>query len=198
MAYSNDATTNTPYVLSSGQLYKDVTECVSGLVEDLYNAIFERIATMMLDGNFTIASFLKENETDDEGEERKHIFYSTYQKDIIRRVRKKLNHKGYACKIVTNGTRIHYTTRIVSPFTRLAKLCLLYVTPFLVAGALYQGMSMRTQDMHAKNDGYNHIPHMSRFLYDARRRNSVAVASAGNALMETPVDKHDEQHEQLR
>lgn len=129
------------------QLYDDVHHCLQVLVNNLVEEIHERVSDLVLDGKIKISDFFErygiENDSCDQ-----HVFQSSYQSDIIKRVERKLSANGYRCRVTVTGKYIAYTTRVPHPWKPVILAVLAgMVAPLLVAPAAYRLRSLRKADV---------------------------------------------------
>jgi hypothetical protein len=127
------------------QLYEDVAHCLDVLVENLTTEIEERVSDLIVDGRIKITDFFERFGVEPDGCEQ-HIFLSSYQKDILKRVEGNLATKGYVSRVTVSGKYVHYTTRIPHPWKRLAYVALALIVPMLsVPFAAYRVRAVQLQ-----------------------------------------------------
>lgn len=134
----------------SNQLYNDVAHCIDRLVDTISEEISVAVSDLVLDGKIGLCAFFERHGMMDDGCER-HVFMSTYQQDILKRVEKKLARKGFNCRVnVTDSGKkslINYTTRVQHPMKKFLKLSTFLIIPLLgtVAALKYSMFFRNTQ-----------------------------------------------------
>ncbi len=120
------------------QLYSDITHCLEVLVDTISDEILEGVNDLVLDGDIALSDFFDRHGMVDDGCDR-HVFFSSYQRDIIKRVEKKVGKKGYVCRVKVIGKgRIQYTTRIPHPLRSIVSWSLFIIFPMLLTVAALQ------------------------------------------------------------
>lgn len=126
------------------QLYEDVVHCLDVLVDNLTTEIDERVSDLVVDGRIKITDFFERFGVEPDGCEQ-HIFLSSYQKDILKRVESNLAAKGYVSRVTVSGKYVHYTTRIPHPWKRLAYVALALIVPMLSVPFAYRVRAVQLQ-----------------------------------------------------
>lgn len=156
----------------SNQLYNDVTTCIEFLVDGISNEISDAVSDLVLDGKIGLASFFSRHGMEPDGCER-HVFFSSYQKDIISQVQRRLSRKGFNCKLEVEGKSILYTTRVPHPLIRIITLATLVLTPILIGAAAslnyYAHQNVGTT---VRTDGY--VPQAHSQTWEHNTRNDIA------------------------
>lgn len=99
--------------LSSGQVLKNLNDTLHHMVKDFSAVILDGIITKLdLDNCITVSYLFKQTGIEKDSFEY-NLFYSTYQKEILRRIEEELYVRGYKCKIATESDRYGYTNKII-------------------------------------------------------------------------------------
>lgn len=132
IAYSTKGTQRSTSMTYSDntQLYSDVEHCVEVLVDRITDEIAESVADLVLDGRIDLEAFFERHGMEHDSCDQ-HVFFSSYQRDIVRRVERGLRRKGYVCKLTVSERSIRYSTRVPHPLKKLVTWAGLVILPLL-------------------------------------------------------------------
>ena len=145
------------------QLYSDVTHCLDVLVDTIADEVLEGVNDLVLDGKIALARFFERHGMVDDGCDR-HVFFSSYQRDIIKRVEKKVSRKGYVCRVKVLGNdssgSIQYSTRVPNPLKKKLTWSFLVSLPILVTVAALQYATYIRTDIKSEVTGNIRHPYV--------------------------------------
>ncbi len=130
-------------------------------MDAITDEINEAVIDLVLDGKIALTGFFDRHGMVDDGCER-HVFFSSYQKDILRRVERNLSGKGYTCRVTVSSSHakssghINYTTRVPHPMKKLLTWSTLMLLPIIATVTALQYSTYFRNNSRASSDLYSH------------------------------------------
>lgn len=126
------------------------------LVDSLYSFIYEKINdNLELEDSFTVATFFKMFEFKS-GSFEDQVFYSTYNKEILSKVSRRLYYKGLSCNISFNGKKVTYSTRVVN-FKKYFLFLSMFLSMFSVGVKMGMDYTMTPRDPMNNNGIFENV-----------------------------------------